>query len=72
VDDYPFQLSRQYSLEYVPTVFLVEPNGKIAIASEGFSKTDLLEIQKSLARSFSASPGPLFKPTEKIPEYKPG
>jgi len=72
VDDYPYQLSRQYSLEYVPTIFLVEPDGKIAIASEGFSKADLLEIQKSLARSFSTSLGPLFKPTEKIPEYKPG
>jgi len=59
-------------LKYVPTVFLIEPGGNIGVSSEGFSKTDLLEIQKSLAQSFSASLGPLFKPTEKIPEYKPG
>ena len=72
VDDSPYKLSREYSLEYVPTIFLIEPDGKIAISSEGFSKPDLLEIQKSLAQSFAASPASLFKPTERIPEYKPG
>ena len=72
VDNYPYELSQEYGLKYVPTVFLIEPGGKISVASEGFSKADLLEIQKSLAKSFSASPDPLFKPTEKIPEYKPG
>jgi peroxiredoxin len=72
VDDYPYELSRKYGLKYVPTIFLIAPDGKIGASSEGFSKADLLEIQKSLARSFSASLPPLFKPTEKIPEYKPG
>lgn len=72
VDNYPYKLSREYSLQYVPTIFLIEPDGKIAISSEGFSKADLLEIHRSLARAFSASPEPLFKPAEKIPEYKPG
>jgi len=72
VDNYPYRLSREYGLEYVPTIFLIEPNGNIAISSEGFSKAALLEIHRSLAQSFSASPDPLFKPAEKIPEYKPG
>lgn len=72
VDDYPYELSREYGLKYVPTVFLIGPDGNIGVASEGFAKADLLEIQKSLAQSFSASPDPLFKPAEKIPEYKPG
>jgi len=72
VDNYPYKLSREYGLKYVPTIFLIEPDGNIAISSEGFSKADLLELHKSLARSSSASPEPLFKPAEKIPEYKPG
>jgi peroxiredoxin len=72
IDDHPYKLSRQYSLQYVPTIFLIEPDGNIAVSSEGFAKADLLEIHKSLAKSFSASPEPLFKPAEKIPEYKPG
>jgi len=72
VDNYPYALSRGYGLKYVPTIFLIEPDGDIAISSEGFSKADLLEIHKSLSKSSSASPEPLFKPAEKIPEYKPG
>lgn len=72
VDNYPYNVSREYGLKYVPTIFLIEPDGNIAISSEGFSKADLLEIHKSLAQSSSASPEPLFKPAEKIPEYKPG
>jgi peroxiredoxin len=72
VDDHPYALSREYGLKYVPTVFLIEPDGSIAVSSEGFAKSDLVEIHKSLAQSLSASPAPLFKPTEKIPEYKPG
>jgi peroxiredoxin len=72
IDDHPYKVSRAYRLEYVPTLFLVAADGHIVVSGEGFSKADLLEIQKSLAQSLSASPGALFLPTEKIPEYKPG
>jgi peroxiredoxin len=72
VDDYPYQISREYRLEYVPTIFLVAPDGSITIESEGFAKRDLLEIQKSLAQTLSASVGALFQPSEKVPDFKPG
>jgi peroxiredoxin len=72
IDDYPYAVSRAYRLEYVPTIFFITPDGHIAVSSEGFCKADLLEIQKSLAQSLSASPGALFLPAEKVPEYKPG
>jgi peroxiredoxin len=72
VDDYPYPISRQYRLEYVPSVFLIAPDGPIAIESEGFVKRDLLEIQKWLAQALSASVGALFLPKENVPEYKPG
>jgi peroxiredoxin len=72
IDDYPYKLSRQYGLEEVPSIFLIVPEGFIAIESEGFVKRDLLEIQKSLAQTLSASGGALFQPSEKVPEYKPG
>jgi hypothetical protein len=42
------------------------------ISSEGFCKSDLLTIQRSLAESLSTTPPALFLPTEKIPEFKPG
>ncbi len=72
IDDRPYKTSRDYSLEYVPSLFLVGPDGRIEISSEGFCKADLLAVQKSLAQSLSAAPPALFLPSERIPECKPG
>jgi peroxiredoxin len=72
IDGNAYAISRAYRLEYVPTIFLIGPDGRITISSEGFCKADLVAVQKSLAQIFSASPGALFQPAEKIPEYKPG
>jgi peroxiredoxin len=72
IDDKPYQVSRDYGLEHVPTIFLIAPEGSIAIESEGFAKRDLLEIQKSLAQTLSAPLTALFLPKENVPEYKPG
>jgi peroxiredoxin len=72
IDDRSYKTSREYRLEYVPTIFLVKSDGCIEISSEGFCKADLLAIQKSLAQLLSVTPPALFLPSEKIPEYKPG
>ena len=72
IDDYPYHISRKYGLEYVPSIFLIAADGSIAIQSDGFAKRHLLEIQKSLAQTLSASVGVLFQPSEKVPEFKPG
>jgi peroxiredoxin len=72
IDDYPYLISREYRLEYVPSIFLIAPDGSITMESEGFAKRDLVEIQKSLAQALSASVGALFYSKESVPEYKPG
>ena len=72
IDEEPYETSQEYRLEYVPTLFLIAPDGQVQISSDGFSKVDLLEIQRRLARRFSVTPPPLYLPGEKIPEYKPG
>jgi len=56
----------------VPSVFLVKSDGRVEISSEGFSKADLLAVQKSLAQSSSVTPPALFLPAENVPAYKPG
>jgi peroxiredoxin len=72
IDDYPYETSRNYRLEYVPSLILIGTDGKISIASEGFSKADLLAIQKALAQHHAVVPPALFQPHEQIPEYRPG
>jgi peroxiredoxin len=72
IDEKPYEVSKKYGLEYTPTLFLIAPDGHLEITADGFSKRDLLEIQKRLARHYSATPPPLFLPHEKVPEYKPG
>ena len=72
VDDSPYKVSRAYGLEHVPSLFLVRPDGSIELSGDGFCKAELVAIHKSLAQSLSAAPPPLFLPTEKIPEFKPG
>ena len=70
IDDHPYKTSREYNLTSVPSIFLVKSDGRVEISSEGFSKADLLAVQKSLAQSSSVTP--LFLPTENVPAYKPG
>ena len=72
IDDYPYEASRAYGIKFVPTLFLVSPNGKVELVTDGFAKVDLLEIQKWFAKTFSVQPPALFLPKEKVPEFKPG
>jgi peroxiredoxin len=72
VDENDYAVSNDYGLEYVPSYFLIAPGGAVEVAGDGFSKKDLLAIQRSLAEKLSAKPPSLFQPNEKIPEYKPG
>jgi peroxiredoxin len=72
IDDYPYKVSRAYSLKYVPTLLLIAPDGRVKLASDGFVRADLLEIQKSLAKHFSITPPALFHTSDRVPEFKPG
>lgn len=57
--------SNAYKLTHVPTMYLVEPDGRIGWASIGFVKAELDELN----RRFDAG---MFLPGEKLPERKPG
>jgi len=72
IDEEPYLVSRKYGVEFVPTLFLITPDGQVEVSGDGFSKSDLLTIQKSLGRYYDVTPPPLFQPGEKVPEYKPG
>lgn len=72
IDEYPYETSRQYGIQFVPTLFLISPGGRVELVTDGFARVDLLEIQKWFAKSYSVQPPALFLPTEKVPEFKPG
>ncbi len=72
INDYPYEVADAYGIRYVPTLFLINPQGLIEIVSDGFAKGDLLAIQSWFGKYFAVSPPPLFRPSERVPEFKPG
>ena len=62
-DAYP--ASNAYGLSYVPSIFLVEPDGVISQALMGFDKKGLEELGHRLGKE-------PFRPTEYVPEFKSG
>jgi len=72
IDERGYPASNQYGLTHVPTLFLIAPDGKIKISAVGFSKADLQDIAAQAARATGTAAGPLFKPGEVVPDYKPG
>lgn len=72
IDEHGYPASNQYGLTNVPTLFLITPDGKIKISAVGFSKPDLQDIAAQAARTTGTAAGPLFKPGEVVPDYKPG
>jgi len=62
-EQYP--ASNAYGISSVPSMFLVEPDGRISKSIGGFSKRDLEDVGKR------AGVAP-FRPDEHVPEWKAG
>jgi len=60
-----FPASNDYGLSYVPSLFLVEADGKISMSFMGFDKRGL----EALGERLGAVP---FDPGEQVPELRPG
>jgi peroxiredoxin len=60
-----YPASNAYGLSIVPSIFLVEPDGRISQAMMGFDKKGLEHLGQRLGKA-------PFKPTEYAPEFKPG
>ena len=62
-DGYP--ASNAYGLSLVPSLFLVEPDGRISLALAGFDKKGM----EALGRRLGKEP---FEPDENVPEWRAG
>jgi peroxiredoxin len=60
-----YPVSNAFGISRVPSLFLVEQDGAISLASEGFVKRDLEAIGQR------AGVGP-FRPEDNVPEWKAG
>jgi peroxiredoxin len=60
-----YTASNLYRIRNVPSLFLVEPNGKISMAVTGFSKAHLEQLGERLGV-------PIFHAGEDIPVFRPG
>jgi hypothetical protein len=72
VDADGYAVSNQYGITNVPTVYLIAPDGKVTVSSEGFSRADLEKISAELGRHSGRTAAAVFHPDEVIPDYKPG
>ncbi|HEV2491102.1 MAG TPA: TlpA disulfide reductase family protein [Candidatus Acidoferrales bacterium] len=72
IDAAGYKVTKQFGLTNVPSVFLIRPEGSVHTASIGFSKKDLEAIAAEIAKASGRPPQPLFRPGEKVPDFKPG
>lgn len=67
-----YTASNAYGLTNVPTLFVIGTDGSIELASVGWSKADIEELNRRLAKLAGVQPKPVFKPGEDVPEFKAG
>lgn len=67
-----YAASNAYGLTNVPTIFLIEPDGGIALSSVGWSRADIEQINRRVAEAAGVKPKPVFQPDEDVPEFKAG
>jgi peroxiredoxin len=60
-----YPASNAFGISHVPAVFLIDPDGSISIAAEGFSKKEL----EAVGHLAGIEP---FRPDERVPEWKSG
>ena len=60
-----YTASHLYGIRTVPSLFLIEPDGVISMAFNGFSKQHL----ESLGERFGTA---IFQPGENVPVFRPG
>jgi peroxiredoxin len=72
LDDAGYPVSNAYGLSMVPTIFLIEPDGKVKVSCMGFDKGDLEKIAAELSQRRKIAAAPLFRTDEVVPAQKPG
>ncbi|MGH9579579.1 MAG: peroxiredoxin family protein [Terriglobales bacterium] len=71
-DTQSYPVSNRYGLSYVPSIFLVSPEGKVELASVGWLRPDIEELNTRLARAAGEPPAEIFSPGEEVVDFMAG
>src|SRR5579872_675931 len=71
-DTRSYPVSNAYGLTNVPTIFWVAQDGEIEVSSVGWVKREIDEIYQRVREIYSQPPAALFRPDEKIAEFRAG
>ena len=71
-DTSTYPASNAYGLTNVPTIFWIAQDGEIEIASIGWSRKDVEEINQRAAGVSSDVPSPLVRPEEQVADFRAG
>ena len=72
IDTDRYDVSNDYRITNVPTLFLINPSDTIALSETGFSKPGLEKIAAEFAAVSKTPPSAFFAPSEIVPNHKPG
>lgn len=72
IDAPDYAASRLYHFQFVPTILLVAPEGRVRLRISGFSKAGLIRLSEEIGVVLLRKPESVFLPGELVPETKPG
>lgn len=62
IDEHPYPVSAAFGMEFVPGLFLIQPDGTISVSEFGFTKAGLNKLAGS----------EFFTPNDGLPAVRPG
>jgi peroxiredoxin len=71
-DDEPYKISTAYGLTNVPSIFLIDHDGKILQTQVGFDKAGLMEASRMIAKRVGKAAHAVFTKADNVPDFKPG
>jgi peroxiredoxin len=71
-DPHSYPVSNAYGLTNVPTIFWIAPDGDIEMSTVGWVRKEIEELDRRAAQSSSGAGPTLFRPNEKIADFRAG
>jgi peroxiredoxin Q/BCP len=72
IESEDFPVSGAYDPPATPTIFLIEPSGRVRSGHHGFAKSDLNALAVDLASTLEREPVVVAPPDDGQPDFRPG